>query len=152
MKFFIGVTDDNWFRFLAARRPNEINFWRPSSRTTFRAIPPGSPFLFKLHSPNNFIVGGGFFVRHFIMPISLVWDTFREKNGADIWDGFYRSVMAYNRRDEINPDIGCTILTEPFFFDRADWIPVPDSWSPNIIQGKTWSTSDTQGLSVWEDV
>lgn len=61
MKFYIGVTDDSWFHFLAPKKPDEVNFWRPRDKSTFRAIDQGAPFLFKLHSPNNYIVGGWFF-------------------------------------------------------------------------------------------
>jgi len=71
MKFWVGVTDNDWFRFLAARLPDEVNFWRPNATQTFRVIEPGAPFLFKLHSPLNYIVGGGFFVSHSILPLSL---------------------------------------------------------------------------------
>jgi len=62
MRYFIGVTDDSWYEFLAQRRPPEVNFWRPGAAETFRAIEPGAPFLFKLHSPQNYIAGGGFFL------------------------------------------------------------------------------------------
>jgi putative restriction endonuclease len=48
MKFFIGVTDDNWFRFLAHHQPDEVNFWRPRDKSNFKAIQEGAPFLFKL--------------------------------------------------------------------------------------------------------
>ena len=57
MRFFVGVTDNAWYRHLAALRPDEVNFWRPSGRG-FSAIEVGEPFLFKLHSPKNYIVGG----------------------------------------------------------------------------------------------
>jgi len=36
-----------------------VNFWQPSGKQQFRALAPGELFLFKLHSPDNFIVGGG---------------------------------------------------------------------------------------------
>jgi putative restriction endonuclease len=45
-------------------------------------LQPGEPFLFKLHSPDNFIVGGGFFVRYSPLPIWLAWDAFQQKNGV----------------------------------------------------------------------
>jgi len=41
---------------------DEVNFWQPGGRSRFRRLNPGEPFLFKLHAPYNFIVGGGFFV------------------------------------------------------------------------------------------
>lgn len=152
MHYFIGVTDDSWYHFLAHQQPDEVNFWRPSAKTNFKAIPEGAPFLFKLHSPNNYIVGGGFFVRHSILPISLAWDAFGIKNGADTYDGFRQKVMNYNKSGEVNPSIGCTILTEPFFFPKDQWIPVPENWSKNIVRGKTYSTEDVIGGRVWHQV
>src|SRR5215469_18301936 len=63
MKFYVAITDFDWFTFLADRKPDEVNFWQPSGGRMFRALEPGEPLLFKLHSPRNFIVGGGFFSR-----------------------------------------------------------------------------------------
>lgn len=83
MRFFVGVTDYDWFRFLAGRPDiDEVNFWQPSGSVGFRAIQPGEPFLFKLHSPRNYIVGGGFFAHWSPLPVSLAWEAFGEKNGA----------------------------------------------------------------------
>jgi putative restriction endonuclease len=44
MRGYVGVTDDEWFRFLAARPEvsrAEVNFWRPSGGNAFRALTPG---------------------------------------------------------------------------------------------------------------
>ena len=62
VKIWIGITDGDWFEFLRARRPDEVNFWQPSGARQFRVLQPGEPLLFKLHSPRNYIVGGGFFI------------------------------------------------------------------------------------------
>lgn len=35
MKFFVGVTDNKWFEFLASRKPDEVNFWRPGGTGSF---------------------------------------------------------------------------------------------------------------------
>jgi hypothetical protein len=57
----IAVTDGDWHEMLR-RQPDlgEVNFWAPSA-TKFRALEPGELFLFKLHAPRDFIVGGGTF-------------------------------------------------------------------------------------------
>ena len=39
-----------------------------------------------------------------------------------------------------------------FFFEESDWIPVPPSWSSNIVSFKTYSTDDGEGLVLWEAV
>lgn len=152
MKFYIGVTDDNWFHFLAQHKPDEVNFWRPRDKSNFKVIQEGAPFLFKLHSPNNFIVGGGFFVKHLFLPLSLTWDAFGIKNGAATYDQFRQSIMKFRDGDGLNPTIGSTILTEPFFFDRQDWIPISENWSKNIVKGKSYSTDEPIGANVWRQV
>lgn len=155
MKFYIGVTDNTWFKFLAERGPDEVNFWQPGGAATFRALSPGELFLFKLHAPLNFIVGGGFFVKHSLVPLSLAWDAFAEKNGAEDLNAFREKVISHrgrNSRFEPDPTIGCIILSQPFFLDRAEWIPAPEDWHPNIVQGKTYGTEDRIGESLFAQV
>ncbi|HKC26213.1 MAG TPA: hypothetical protein VKF32_15835 [Thermoanaerobaculia bacterium] len=56
MRAYVGITDLDWFRFLASRPDiDEVNFWQPSARTRFAALAPGELFLFKLHSPNDYL-------------------------------------------------------------------------------------------------
>jgi len=64
MNFFVAVTDYDWFQLHASKpRIDEVNFWRPSPEASFKALSSSEVLLFKLHSPRNFIVGGGFFTR-----------------------------------------------------------------------------------------
>jgi len=151
MKFYIAVTDKDWYSYLAPRKPDEINFWRPG-HIRFQAIIPGSPFLFKLHSPDNYIVGGGFFIKYEALPLSLAWDSFGNNNGAPDIGTFHKSVLRYRGDNAYNPEIGCIILSEPFFFTRDQWIPVPSDWQSNIVSGKTYDTKTTAGASLWSQV
>lgn len=154
MKFYVGVTDNEWFRFLAEHQPDEVNFWRPGGGS-FRAIRPGAPFLFKLHSPLNYITGGGFFVSYSVLPLSLAWETFREKNGAAEFATFYQQIRRYREgRGMMRPDpeIGCVVLVQPFFFTEGEWIPVPDDWRPSIVQGKTYDMQEPAGARLWDQV
>ena len=159
MKYCVAVTDNEWYRYLADARPDEVNFWRPGGAAHVRAIQPGAPFLFKLHSPLNFIAGGGYFVSHSTLPLSLAWQAFGPKNGAATLDDFRRLIMRARQRHhrddsrvEIDPWIGCTILTEPFFFEESDWVPAPRDWSPNIVSLKTYESETGVGREVWERV
>jgi putative restriction endonuclease len=65
--------------------PDEVSFWRPSGKES-SAIEAGSPSVFKLRSPLNYIAGGGFFVRSEKLPLSTAWDVFGQKNGAENWN------------------------------------------------------------------
>ncbi len=128
----VAVTDDDWFEMLRWQ-PNltEVNFWAPSA-SNFRALQPGELFLFKLHAPRNVIVGGGIFAYANVLPCSLAWDAFREANVARSAQGMRNRIAKYRRSDPSDRSdfaIGCRILTQPFFFEEADWIPVPKSWS-----------------------
>ncbi|WP_246734673.1 hypothetical protein [Chelativorans sp. ZYF759] len=83
VRLFVAVTDKAWFDMLAASAPHdEVNFWQPSGNTRFKALQPGELFLFKLHSPNNFIVGGGVFSHASLAPLSLAWEALEQKNGV----------------------------------------------------------------------
>jgi putative restriction endonuclease len=39
---YVATTDFDWFTFLRARRPDEVNFWQPSGRG-FHVLAPGEP-------------------------------------------------------------------------------------------------------------
>ena len=123
VNLIIAVTDNNWFGHLRHRTDlTEVNFWTPSDSTHFRALDPGELFLFKLHSPYNFIVGGGVFTHETFMPCSMAWDVFGKANGAASFHEM-RSMIAKYRK--VNPakqndfQIGCRILTQPFFPARG---------------------------------
>ena len=91
-------------------------------------------------------------MRHLFLPVSLAWDAFGMKNGAKTFDRFFQSIMRLNKSGEVNPTIGCTILTEPFFSKLEDWIPIPQDWSSNIVKGKSYDTEETVGAALWKAV
>jgi putative restriction endonuclease len=64
-------------------------------------------------------------------------------------------IARYRRTDPADRtdfEIGCRILTQPFFFDEPNWLPVPNSWARNIVSFKTYNTGDADGLALWEAV
>ena len=154
MNLYVAVTDTGWFEYLAALQPDEVNFWRPKETRAFRALSAYEPFLFKLRKPSDCIVGGGFFVSYSALPLSVVWDAFEVKNGASSVSDLAEKIDRYRGSSSFEPDplIGCIVLTSPFFFSEPDWIPTPQSWSPNLIQGKTYSTGEPDGAALWAAV
>jgi len=154
VRLVLAVTDGDWFNTLRLANPDEVNFWSPSPRV-FQALVPGELFLFKLHAPRNFVVGGGVFAHADEMPCSLAWESFGLKNGArsllEMRNRIakYRSVSPQEREDF---RIGSRILTQPFFFDEPDWIPVPADWSPNIVSFKTYTTANITDRQLWEQI
>ena len=156
MKAFVGVTDFEWFNFLSnMQQIDEVNFWQPGGSHRFQSLSPGEPFLFKLHSPRDYIVGGGFFAHNSILPLSLAWDAFGEKNGARSLEEMRARTEKYRRKTPSQGEdyqIGCILLQQPFFFEERDWIPVPVDWRRSIVQGKSYDTASGVGKKLWEDV
>lgn len=154
MKLFVAITDSDWFNFLKEIGPDEVNFWQPTATAAFRALSPGEPFLFKLHSPHNFVVGGGFFSHYTVLPISYAWTAFGVKNGAKTEDEMRSRLERYRKLGPDNKDdyeIGCVLIQNPFFFDRDAWIPVSD-WSREIVRGKGYTTDEEAGYRMWSEV
>lgn len=152
---YVGVTDNNWYNYLANNQPDEVNFWQPGGHQIFKALEPNGMFLFKLHSPLDFIAGGGFFVRHSFLPVSLAWEAFEDKNGTADYFTFCQAIYKYrksNAKIEPDPVIGCIILTAPFFFKRSEWIPVPPDWKPNIVKGKSYANDSFISISLMRQV
>jgi putative restriction endonuclease len=81
MKLYVGGTHNDWYRFLRSRPElDEVNFWQPGATHLFKGLQPGELFLFKLHVPENFIAGGGFFTHASLLPVSLAWEAYRLAN------------------------------------------------------------------------
>src|SRR5580692_423122 len=110
MRIYIGVTDFDWWSLHATRdQVDEVNFWKPSGNTRFSALSPGELFLFKLHSPRNFIAGGGFFTKFTFLPISLAWEAFGLGNGATSLAEIRSRIGRYRNavHPGEDPQIGC---------------------------------------------
>ncbi len=156
MRAYVGVTDRDWFELLRNQQYlDEVNFWQPSGNRQFRALRPGELFLFKLHSPNNFIVGGGFFAHSSLLPVSLAWESFEKSNGANNLHEMRTRIEKYRRKAEekqVDYRIGCILLEMPFFFPPEKWIPVPNDWNSNIVQGKGYDLSIEPGKSLWNQL
>jgi putative restriction endonuclease len=153
MRYYVGITDEGWYQSLKAHGAEEGNFWKPG-QTPFRYLEPGGYFLFKLKAPKHFIVGGGHFVRYVPMPMSAAWSAFELDNGVSNYLEFMERIIRLRHSDEVpsDPEIGCIILQQLFFFDREDWIPAPNDWAPNIVSGKGFDSREGEGLRVWTEV
>jgi putative restriction endonuclease len=156
MRLFVAVTDKAWFTLHASSDGvEEVNFWRPSSEASFKALQQGELFLFKLHSPDNFVAGGGFFARFLQLPVNMAWEVFKEANGVSSLTEMRERIEHY-RKSKIgpseNPTIGCIMLAEPFFWPRNAWIPIPADFSPHTQQGKGYDSESGEGRKLWEAV
>jgi len=155
---YVGVTDKGWYEHLRGlSAADEVNFWRPSPGT-FRALDPGGLFLFKLHYPENAVVGGGIFAHASVLPLSLAWDAFGVKNGVASLGAMIDRLASY-RSDmrtlpvarRVGVEIGCLLIEQPFFFGEESWLTLPE-WQPTIVSGKGFSLDTEAGQALLREV
>ncbi len=152
MKFWVGTTDSRWFNFLASSAFEEVNFWQPSTTPPFMNAPAGMPFLFKLKRPHNHIAGGGFFIRHSAIPLTLAWEIFGRGNGAKSLAEL-RDLLGPLAKDNASiREIGCQVIANPFFLTSNDWLANPPGWSSNIVRGKMYDSNQSDGAIIWAHV
>jgi putative restriction endonuclease len=154
LRAYIGITDSNWFELLRSQpQLDEVNFWQPGGNRAFSVIKPGELFLFKLHSPQDYIVGGGVFWYSNLYPMSMAWESFGIKNGVTSLSEMRSRIGKYRRIQTAPLDnyvIGCVLLEQPFFLPEESWIPIPSDWHPSIVQGRTYNLSEEPGNSIWK--
>ena len=155
MRGFVGNTDHDWFTFLRERQPlEEVNFWQPSGRDAFRALQPGEPFFFRLKRPHYAIGGFGLFARHEVVSAKLAWEAFGERNGAPDFPSMCERIERYRHGEP--PDalkqyrIGCLMISQPVFFDEADWVAEPAGFSRNIVRGAGYDVASGEGQRIFE--
>lgn len=157
MRGFVANTDYDWFMFLQSIEPpiDEVNFWKPGSDTSFKALELGEPLFFKLKAPHNAIGGFGFFAHYSSLPVSMAWDVYGIGNGAPSYPEMRSRLSRIRRRFDMKSDpkqdfwIGCILINEPVFFRHSDWVRVPDDWAGSIVQGKGYDLSSGEGERIW---
>lgn len=153
MRFWVGLTDYDWFTYLASLADvDEVNFWQPSAGRKAVDLPVGAPFLFKLHADEGgWIVGGGTILKYERMTARFAWEAFENRNGAVSIDAMKLRIERYrgSRIDVETDEIGAFILLTPFFLPRDLWVAPPAVWARNIVQGKTYESTEQPGAALW---
>lgn len=157
MRGYVANTDYDWFIHLRAIEPpiDEVNFWRPGSRTGFRALVPGEPFFFKLKAPYLTVAGFGYFAHFSRLPVSMAWQVYGEANGARSYTEMRDRLVRIRKRFDADTDakqdfwIGCILVNQPVFFDERDWIRLPEDFKGQTVQGKTYDLTTGEGQRIW---
>ncbi len=140
MKAYVGVTDADWYRYLADRPElDEVNFWRPGGAREFGVLTAGEPFLFKTHYPQNQIVGGAVFSGFVPLHVSEAWEFYGEGNGVGSLTEMRARIGRYRKQPigpHEDPMIGCVLLRGTRFFPAALTADPPPGFAPSIVQGK----------------
>lgn len=158
VRLFVAVTDKSWFDQLSASAPHdEVNFWQPSGTTQFRALQPGELFPLQAACAKQLHR----WRRHFRPRVDRTAfpgvgclrpeeRCFQPRRDADTNRELSSRLDRFGR--STGSRIGCRILTQPFFWSRHLWLPVPESWSPNIVTGKGFSAEEKDGQHLWSAV
>lgn len=156
VRAYVGVTDDSWYEFLAARpQLTEVNFWQPSGAREFRVLAPGEPFFFKTHYPHNKVVGGGFFSDSARLRVSEAWEFFGAANGAASIEEMRARVGRYRRAPigpAEDPVIGCLFVRDVRFFPADVIADAPPAFARNIVQGKSYDMAEPSTASYFADL
>jgi putative restriction endonuclease len=158
MRAYVGVTDGDWYRFLADQPEairQEVNFWRPGGGRAFHAVQAGEPFFFKTHAPHNRVVGGGFYGGFSALPMFEAWEMLDLANGVASLEQMRQRIERYRREpiaiDE-DPVIGCVFVRDVTFFpDNLTYDPPPE-FSSNIVQGKSYDMADPRYAGYFGDL
>ena len=156
VRAYVGVTDGDWYRFLAARPDlNEVNFWRPAGDREFRALALGEPFFFKTHMPHNRVVGGGFFSGFAPLRLSEAWSFYGEANGTATLAEMRARVGHYRRGpigEGLDPSIGCIFIRDVVFFPADGVAEPPPDFAANIVQGKSYDLAMQPARGYFEEL
>ena len=159
MNLFVANTDHDWYQWMLAHPDlDEVNFWRPTATTNFKALREGELFVFKLKSAfQHKIVGFGQFLLYHPMSVSDAWDFFGTKNGAPDLPAMKQRIQRYVHRNHSHPDgqlprdhhIGAIVITAPVFFPQPLWVDAPEDWQPTIVSGKGYPMDSPVGARIY---
>lgn len=74
----------------------------------------------------------------------------RRKNGSPSHDELEARIRPLNRTSQRDPEIGCTLLANPFFWDPDDWLENPPGWKPSIMRGKMYDRDEPDGRRIFD--
>ena len=98
---------------------------------------------------------GGFFTRFLHLPLSLAWDSFGEANGVNSIDEMRKRIGRYRHVEfapNDNPNVGCIMLAETFFWPRKLWIPSPPEFCLSNQVGMGFDAKSGAGAALWAAV
>ena len=156
INLLVAVTDGDWFNVLR-KQPDlrEVNFWSPSE-SNFQGPEEGRTVPVQTAREGWWHDCG-----RWCLHIRECTAVFAGVGGVRVGEwcqlvdgdaGGYQALSQGEPNDKNDFKIGCRILTQPFFFEKSDWIPAPKDWSPNIVRFKKYDASSVEGRKLWDAV
>jgi hypothetical protein len=155
MRGYVGVTDTDWYSFLAARPEiSVVNFWTPDGMgREFRALNEGEFFFFKTHHPHNRVVGGGVYSGSALMRVSEAWAVFGQANGVANIEQMRERISRYRRTPidaSSDPEISCILISDVTFYPNDVTFRPPPTFASNIVRGKSYDLSEQSVSEYFE--
>lgn len=143
MDLYLAHTDPAWYEALSTHAQagtiDEVNFWFPRSQRPPKRFAEGEPVFFRLGAPVRKIAGYGFFACVQPLSLSLAWETFGYRNGADDRSSFYR-LLGRTAPDDLALPLLCMVLLDAHFWPDQRWIrwDADRGYAPSGVQmGRT---------------
>lgn len=153
MRFWVAITDYDWYAYLASRpHLDDVNFWQPRGCHRSVALNEGDAFVFKLRAKyGDVVVGGATFMRFDCASPALAWQAFEQSNGAATFEAMLDRIerLRHGPVDADADSIGINVLASPYFLAPTAWVGAPKDWSRNIEQGKTYDSGTGAGAELW---
>lgn len=152
-KGYIGVTDNNWAKFIKDNSISKANFW--CKKHSFKAIENGDIFFFlkknnaeeKKEKLERKIVGYGIFKKFEVLTIEDAWNIYGVGNGCSNIKLFSDKI---NNMYELNSDeaeIGSIILDEIVMFEEPIYLSkIGIVFSNSIVSGKTITIEEVNAI------
>lgn len=135
--------------------PTKSTSGNPAAKPGSRPSTPARPFY--SNSTAHTITSSAAVSSSVIPSSQSLWlgTLLAKKNGTPDYPTLRTAIQKYRSKEgriELDPIIGCIILSDPFFFPEQDWIDVSGFWPKNLTQGKTFDTEDELGRNIWDRV
>lgn len=152
-KGYIGVTDNNWAKFIKDNSISKANFG--CKKHSFKAIENGDIFFFlkknnaeeKKEKLERKIVGYGIFKKFEVLTIEDAWNIYGVGNGCSNIKLFSDKI---NNMYELNSDeaeIGSIILDEIVMFEEPIYLSkIGIVFSNSIVSGKTITIEEVNAI------
>lgn len=143
-KGYIGITDNNWAKFISDNSINTVNFW--CKKHSFKAIERGDIFFFlkkntieeKKEKSERKLVGYGIFKKFEVLSIKESWDKYGIGNGCSSIELFSDKINDMYELKGNEVEIGSIILRDVVMFDEPVYLSkVGIEFKKSIVSGKT---------------